>query len=168
MRKTGRMRNWPFAKGHGTHNDFVIINDRHGMYDPDSADVRFLCDRHGGIGGDGVLRVVRARYVKDWDGDPDLWFMDYRNADGSIAEMCGNGVRVFARYLVEEGSPWGVAAHRHPRRSAYRSFRAPGPGRGRDGSGRRQGRRGEGGVGRGTLAGAECRRRQSACCGRGQ
>ncbi|WP_392508524.1 diaminopimelate epimerase [Naumannella halotolerans] len=101
------MRNWPFAKGHGTHNDFVIINDRHGMYDPDSADVRFLCDRHGGIGGDGVLRVVRARYVKDWDGDPDLWFMDYRNADGSIAEMCGNGVRVFARYLVEEGLAMG-------------------------------------------------------------
>lgn len=92
-----------FAKGHGTLNDFVLL------LDPDDAIaltddvVRFLCDRRAGIGGDGVLRVVRGRYVPDWDGDGDLWFMDYRNADGSIAEMCGNGIRVFARYLLEEG-----------------------------------------------------------------
>lgn len=107
MRNTGIMRSWPFAKGHGTHNDFVIINDRHQMYDPTPDEVRFLCDRRAGIGGDGVLRVVRAGYVEDWDGDPDVWFMDYRNADGSVAEMCGNGVRVFARYLVEEGLAMG-------------------------------------------------------------
>ena len=59
-----------------------------------AARVRALCDRHAGIGGDGVLRVVR---------DGDGWFMDYRNADGSLSEMCGNGIRVFARHLVEEG-----------------------------------------------------------------
>ncbi len=64
--------------------------------------VRFLCDRHAGIGADGVLRVIegsRQSYVED-GGD---WFMDYRNADGSIAEMCGNGIRVFVRYLAEAG-----------------------------------------------------------------
>jgi diaminopimelate epimerase len=70
-------------------------------------EVRLLCDRHAGIGGDGLLRVVRARHIREWDGDPDLWFMDYRNADGSVSEMCGNGVRVFARYLLDEGLATG-------------------------------------------------------------
>jgi diaminopimelate epimerase len=81
-----------FVKGHGTENDFVLLPD----YDEElSADlVRALCDRRAGLGADGVMRVVR---------DAGLWFMDYRNADGSIAEMCGNGVRVFARYLVDAG-----------------------------------------------------------------
>ncbi|WP_148613862.1 diaminopimelate epimerase [Nocardioides rubriscoriae] len=87
---------YPFLKGHGTHNDFVLLPDHdqalHG--DLDAARVRALCDRRGGLGGDGVLRVVRN------DG---RWFMDYRNADGSIAEMCGNGIRVFALHLVQEG-----------------------------------------------------------------
>ena len=95
------MRRWTFAKGHGTGNDFVILLDRNGMVDPDPDGVRFLCDRHRGIGGDGVLRVVPGRYVADWDGDDDVWFMDYRNADGSVAQMCGNGARVFARYLLD-------------------------------------------------------------------
>jgi diaminopimelate epimerase len=69
--------------------------------------VRALCDRRAGIGGDGVLRVVRtaaddeARGLPGAAGTP--WFMDYRNADGSVAEMCGNGIRVYARYLVDEG-----------------------------------------------------------------
>ena len=64
-----------------------------------------LCDRRAGIGADGVLRVVPAKSVDDRPSDvpDDLWFMDYRNGDGSIAEMCGNGVRVFARYLVDAG-----------------------------------------------------------------
>lgn len=97
------MRSWAFAKGHGTHNDFVLIQDRHGMLHPTAEDVRFLCDRRGGIGGDGMLRAIKATHLAEWNGDPDLWFMDYRNADGSISEMCGNGVRVFARYLVDEG-----------------------------------------------------------------
>jgi len=95
------MRRWTFAKGHGTGNDFVILLDRHGMVDPDPEGVRFLCDRHRGIGGDGVLRVVPGRYVPEWDGDDDVWFMDYRNADGSVAQMCGNGARVFVRYLLD-------------------------------------------------------------------
>ncbi|WP_152363457.1 diaminopimelate epimerase [Microlunatus speluncae] len=97
------MHNWSFAKGHGTRNDFVILVDREDLHDPTPAEVRFVCDRRAGIGGDGLLRAVKAGRVEEWAGDPDLWFMDYRNADGSIAEMCGNGVRVFARYLVDNG-----------------------------------------------------------------
>ena len=97
------MRSWNVAKGHGTQNDFVIIVDRHGLLNPSADDVRLLCNRRIGVGGDGLLRVIRASHITDWAGDPDLWFMDYRNADGSIAEMCGNGVRVFARYLLDEG-----------------------------------------------------------------
>lgn len=97
------MRSWEFAKGHGTLNDFVLLRDRHGMMDLDAATVRFLCDRRAGVGGDGLLRAIKAEHVPEWDGDPDVWFMDYRNADGSVAEMCGNGARVFARYLWEGG-----------------------------------------------------------------
>ena len=94
-----------FTKGHGTGNDFVIVPDPDGALDLTPDRVAALCDRRFGIGGDGVLRVVRA--AKDpsgvaWAGEAE-WFMDYRNSDGSIAEMCGNGVRVFARYLVANG-----------------------------------------------------------------
>ncbi len=92
-----------FAKGHGTRNDFVLVTDADDRRPLSDEDVRFLCDRRAGIGADGVLRAVKARHIDGWGGDPDLWFMDYRNADGSLAEMCGNGVRVFARYLTEEG-----------------------------------------------------------------
>lgn len=90
------MPEYPFLKGHGTENDFVLLPDHDGTVHGDlSADrVRALCNRRSGIGGDGVLRVVRR---------DDVWFMDYRNADGSVSEMCGNGIRVFARHLVEEG-----------------------------------------------------------------
>ncbi|NYE35684.1 diaminopimelate epimerase [Nocardioides cavernae] len=91
---------YPFLKGHGTENDFVVLPDPDGTVHGDlSAErVRALCDRRAGIGGDGVLRAVRR------DGG---WFMDYRNADGSVSEMCGNGVRVFARYLHErQGEPF--------------------------------------------------------------
>ncbi len=94
-----------FAKGHGTGNDFVILPDPDGALDLTPELVRALCDRHTGIGGDGVLRVVRA--AKHPEGvhlaAEAGWFMDYRNADGSIAEMCGNGARVFARYLTDTG-----------------------------------------------------------------
>ena len=96
------MRTWSFAKGHGTLNDFVLIKDRSGMLNPSDADVRFLCDRCAGIGADGLLRAVKAGNMPEWDGPENLWFMDYRNADGSIAEMCGNGIRVFAQWLLEE------------------------------------------------------------------
>ena len=66
-----------------------------------------ICDRRAGIGGNGLLRAVLAKHIEGWDGDGQLWFMDYSNADGSIAEMCGDGVRVFVRYLVEEGLAYG-------------------------------------------------------------
>ena len=79
------MRHWSFAKGHGTGNDFVVLLDREAMMAVGELEVRFLCNRHIGIGGDGLLRAVWARYVPEWDGDHHLWFMDYRNADGSIA-----------------------------------------------------------------------------------
>lgn len=92
-----------FAKGHGTENDFVILPDEAGELALTDAHVRALCDRRRGLGADGVLRVVRSGDLDDVPADvpADAWFMDYRNADGSVAEMCGNGVRVFASYLVE-------------------------------------------------------------------
>lgn len=107
MCESGLMRTWSFAKGHGTLNDFVVLKDRHAMLNPTAEDVRFLCNRRQGIGGDGFLRAVKAEHIAEWDGDKDLWFMDYRNADGSIAEMCGNGLRVFVRYLIEENLATG-------------------------------------------------------------
>jgi diaminopimelate epimerase len=91
-----------FAKGHGTGNDFLILAD------PDDAMalspdlVASLCDRHTGLGADGILRAVRASTVGHGPAAAE-WFMDYRNADGSLAEMCGNGIRVFARYLFGHG-----------------------------------------------------------------
>jgi diaminopimelate epimerase len=97
------MRRWSFSKGHGTENDFVLLLDRESMLDVGPAEVRYLCDRRAGVGGDGLLRAVLAKHVDGWDGDGSLWFMDYRNADGSVAEMCGNGARVFARFLVDQG-----------------------------------------------------------------
>lgn len=97
-----------FTKGHGTGNDFVIIPDPDGELDLTPAQVAVLCDRHFGIGADGILRVVRSAALPEGAAalaeEPAAeWFMDYRNADGSIAEMCGNGIRVFAHYLVGAG-----------------------------------------------------------------
>lgn len=90
-----------FAKGHGTGNDFVIVPDLEDALPLKDAQVAALCDRRFGIGGDGLLRVAPS------DDPAAEWFMDYRNADGSIAEMCGNGVRVFVRYLLERGLATG-------------------------------------------------------------
>ena len=111
-----------YVKGHGTGNDFVILPDPDGELNGgelnggeldrgelklDAGLVRALCDRRTGIGGDGVLRVVltaaEPAAAAAADARVARWFMDYRNADGSIAEMCGNGIRVFARYLVAAG-----------------------------------------------------------------
>lgn len=101
-----------FTKGHGTGNDFVILPDPDGALDLTPALVAAICDRRRGIGGDGVLRVVRAAKHPEGAGlaDEAEWFMDYWNSDGSFAEMCGNGARVFVRYLLETGlaSPAGA------------------------------------------------------------
>ena len=82
----------PFLKGHGTGNDFVLIPDLDNEHDLSADQVRALCDRHFGIGGDGLIRIAR-------DASTGFLVMDYRNADGSLAEMCGNGARVFIRAL---------------------------------------------------------------------
>ncbi|WP_431041823.1 diaminopimelate epimerase [Streptomyces sp. P1-3] len=94
-----------FLKGHGTENDFVIVPDPDGALDLTPADVARLCDRRAGLGGDGLLRVVRSAAHPEARrmADEAEWFMDYRNADGSVAEMCGNGARVFAHYLRHAG-----------------------------------------------------------------
>jgi diaminopimelate epimerase len=94
-----------FVKGHGTENDFVLVPDLDGDTPLDAGVARWLADRHAGVGGDGVIRVAptwSSGEVAD-QADQAPWFMDYRNADGSVAEMCGNGVRVFATYLLREG-----------------------------------------------------------------
>ncbi|HWL01818.1 MAG TPA: diaminopimelate epimerase [Microbacteriaceae bacterium] len=96
-----------FTKGHGTGNDFVVIADPDGALELAPEQVAAICDRHFGIGADGVLRVVRSAALDEPIARASVeyaeWFMDYRNADGSVAEMCGNGIRVFARYLLEHG-----------------------------------------------------------------
>ena len=97
------MRDVRVLKGHGTGNDFVLLPDLDGELDLTDEMVKALCDRRFGIGGDGVLRVVRCAACDDPDASGAEFFMDYRNADGSSAQMCGNGIRVFARFLVEEG-----------------------------------------------------------------
>jgi len=99
--------------GHGTENDFVVLPDPDGEVWPEARLgpdlVRRLCDRRAGLGGDGVLRVVRSRHVPDAAGvlgeavGQCEWFMDHRNADGSHAEMCGNGIRLYLHVLLAEG-----------------------------------------------------------------
>ena len=102
-----------FLLGHGTENDFVVLPDPDGTAWPEdrltAALVGRLCDRRAGLGADGVLRVVPSRCVPGAAAvlGEDLarceWFMDHRNADGSTAEMCGNGIRQFLHVLVTEG-----------------------------------------------------------------
>lgn len=100
-----------FAKGHGTQNDFVLLPDIDARVALSVSRVAAVCDRRRGLGADGVLRVTTARAAVEagvLDRLPDGvrgrdWYMDYRNADGSTAQMCGNGVRVFAHYLRASG-----------------------------------------------------------------
>ena len=100
-----------FAKGHGTENDFVLLPDLDGRLELSVPAVSALCDRRRGLGADGVLRVITAGAALDAgilerlpEGvEAGNWYMDYRNADGSVAQMCGNGVRVFAHYLRASG-----------------------------------------------------------------
>jgi len=97
-----------FTKGQGTGNDFVLVLDPAGELNLDAKQISALCDRNFGIGADGFIRVIKSESLPEGAASlaevPEaIWFMDYYNADGSIAEMCGNGVRVFARYLTEKG-----------------------------------------------------------------
>jgi diaminopimelate epimerase len=94
-----------FTKGHGTGNDFVLLMDKVGQLDLSEAEIRRICDRNFGIGSDGLI-VARPTTGSEVEGLLDeepaaQWFMDYRNRDGFKAEMCGNGIRVFARFLIE-------------------------------------------------------------------
>ena len=135
----GRQQPVPFLKGHGTENDFVIIPDPEGRLELSPETVARLCDRRAGIGGDGVLRVVRsaADPAARAQADGAEWFMDYRNADGSLAEMCGNGIRVFARYLRRAGlveeAEFPVATRAGLRRVRF-AEEAPGATRATDGA----------------------------------
>ncbi|MDG2497018.1 MAG: diaminopimelate epimerase [Aquiluna sp.] len=95
-----------FTKGHGTGNDFILILDKPGQLALSQGEVAKMCDRHFGIGADGLIIVKPTAKSPEvshlLEVEPGAeWFMDYRNADGSEAEMCGNGIRVFARFLLE-------------------------------------------------------------------
>lgn len=97
-----------FTKGHGTGNDFVIYSDPDGTNPLTAPQIAALCDRRFGVGADGVIRAVRSAAIPEGasalaEDETAVWFMDYYNADGSAAQMCGNGIRVYARYLTETG-----------------------------------------------------------------
>lgn len=96
------------VKGHGTGNDFVLFSDPEGKVDLSDDQYAALADRHRGVGADGIIRAVRSANIPEGVDIAAIepaaeWFMDYRNADGSRAEMCGNGIRVFAKYLERSG-----------------------------------------------------------------
>jgi diaminopimelate epimerase len=97
-----------FTKGHGTGNDFVLVLDADGELEFTASQISKICDRHFGVGADGFIRVIKSANLPEGAAslleEPQAtWFMDYYNSDGSTAEMCGNGTRVFARYLTEKG-----------------------------------------------------------------
>jgi len=97
-----------FTKGHGTGNDFVLFADPDGELELTPEQLRLLCDRHFGIGADGVIRAVRSSKLPAGsaslaEDEAAEWFMDYHNSDGSPSEMCGNGIRVYAKFLIENG-----------------------------------------------------------------
>jgi diaminopimelate epimerase len=85
-----------FTLAHGTANDFVLLADLDDRLELSGSLVRALADRRRGLGADGVIRIGGGA------DDADV-FMDYRNADGSVVEMCGNGVRVVAKHVVDHG-----------------------------------------------------------------
>ena len=97
-----------FTKGHGTGNDFVLFADPDGQIDLNPSQIQAICDRRFGIGADGIIRAVRSKSLAAGaaalaEDDDAEWFMDYWNADGTVSEMCGNGIRVYTRFLVEQG-----------------------------------------------------------------
>ena len=96
-----------FTKGHGTGNDFVLVLDADAELKLSQKQIAKICDRNFGVGADGLIRVVRTKNSPEVshllkDAPEAEWFMDYYNADGTTAEMCGNGSRVFARFLIEK------------------------------------------------------------------
>ena len=97
-----------FTKGQGTGNDFVLFSDPEGDTELTPTQIAAVCDRRFGVGADGVIRAVRSSNLDDGAAalaeDPAAaWFMDYWNADGTVSEMCGNGIRVFTKYLLDQG-----------------------------------------------------------------
>lgn len=101
----GELTGVSLTKGQGTGNDFIFLNDPKTEIDLTEDLVARACDRHFGIGADGFIRAAHTAQIDSALAreNPDaLWFMDYRNADGSLSEMCGNGVRAFVEYLVSE------------------------------------------------------------------
>lgn len=97
-----------FTKGQGTGNDFVLFADPDGDIDLTASQIAAICDRNFGVGANGTIRAVRSARLPEGAAslaeDPAAeWFMDYFNADGSPAEMCGNGIRVYTRFLLENG-----------------------------------------------------------------
>ena len=105
------------TKAHATGNDFVVYADPEGKFEPTADEVRFLDDRHFGIGGDGVIRLARPEDVSDLTPEQVAecraagaeWFMDYRNSDGSLAPMCGNGTRAITLFAYDRGYAKGDA-----------------------------------------------------------
>lgn len=103
-KRWGDLTGVSLSKGHGTGNDFILLTDPDLALNLEAAHIAALCDRHRGIGADGLIRAVKTNAIDPASQAPaDQWFMDYYNADGSVSEMCGNGVRVFVEYLVKEG-----------------------------------------------------------------
>ena len=100
----GELTGLTLTKGHGTGNDFVFVTDPEASLELKPELVAAVCDRHFGIGADGFIRAAKSTAIQPGtDAPAEQWFMDYRNADGSISEMCGNGVRAFVEYLTTEG-----------------------------------------------------------------
>ncbi|MGR0319945.1 diaminopimelate epimerase [Agromyces sp. ZXT2-3] len=124
-----------FTKGQGTGNDFVLFSDPEGEHELSPTQIAAVCDRRFGVGADGLIRAVRSERLADGGAalaeDPQAtWFMDYWNADGSLSEMCGNGIRVFVRYLIDQGllAPEGDEWIAIGTRAGVRRVRATGAG----------------------------------------
>jgi diaminopimelate epimerase len=97
-----------FTKGQGTGNDFVLFSDPEGENELTPTQIAAVCDRRFGVGADGVIRAVRSSNLAAGasalgEDSEATWFMDYWNADGTVSEMCGNGIRVYAKYLLDQG-----------------------------------------------------------------